>query len=225
MSLDISKGLKIDKETLNVPGGGGSVTFSCPPDQVLSIWGWSYPKVPEEIQPIGVVDPDNVSDTLRENRVIDNNYTQLFYNNLSPGTINKSLPGIDLGASFVLKSLKIYWSWLNWQPLDFNIQTSNDGVNWLDIETNLTSSGVDFDVDIFPVNNVTARYIRIFTNIGRSTQWVGAAEIEVFGVKDELVYGPIYQDHNFVVGDNGSGFLQITNYSNNDTDITVNCLV
>lgn len=140
------------------------------------------PSVPgSEVNPTWTIDADNTS-TVDAN-VINNNYTDLFYNNSSQNSANKSLPGVNLGSSTPLASVRLHW----WTPATYGttngkIQWSNNGTTWTDLVTGITkNTGATGDTTDHSISG-SWQYIRFFNVTGQNVSWVVLAEIEVFSV-------------------------------------------
>lgn len=132
-----------------------------------------------EIVPTGVVDNTNVS--TNEANLINGNLTDLTYNNSSAGTVNKELPGIDLGASISVGVLRVHWWNEQYTASNYSIQGSNDGNSWVDVITGLNSTGLGNDfVDI--IINDTYQYWRVFVLQGNNASWSVISEMKVYEV-------------------------------------------
>lgn len=134
-----------------------------------------------EINPIGTIDPDNTS--TGDASLINNNYTDLIYNNNSQWTANKSLPAIDLWSSQNAWIIRVYW----WNPVTYwvtngQIQGSNDGTTWTPLVSNIVkTTGATWDFDDYSVS-WSYRYYRLFSVAGLNATWVVIAELEVFSI-------------------------------------------
>lgn len=140
-----------------------------------------------QITATGVIDNTNVS--TGEANLINGNLTDLTYNNSNAGTANKELPGINIGSQQSIAEVVLYW-WNNtYTASNYKIQGSNDGNNWVDIATNLDSTGI-----VGTANNpqripVSAnfQYIRPFCVQGNNTSWCVVSELQVFEAGDTVI--------------------------------------
>jgi len=142
---------------------------------VLIVTPWA------EINPVGTIDPDNTSTW--DANLINNNYTDLVYNDSSAGSTNKSLPAVDLGSSQSAWVVRIYW----WNPNQYwvtngQIEGSNDGTTWTPLVTNIVkTTGATGDFDDYTVSG-SYRYYRLFSVAGLNATWVVISELEVFSI-------------------------------------------
>jgi hypothetical protein len=160
-----------------------------------------------EITPVGTVDPTNVS--TGEANLINNNYTDLVYNNSSSGTTNKPLPGIDLGSSQLVSIIRVHWWTSNtYMATDYSIQGSNDGTNWTDVASGLSSTGMSGQA-IDTVVNATYRYWRVFCVKGENGSWVTISEIEAFGTGSTIQESIINNDNISIICDTTTNTISI----------------
>lgn len=142
-----------------------------------------------EAVPVGTIDPDSTS--TGDAAVIDNNYSNLLYNNTSAGSAGKSLPAIDLGTPKEIDNIRVYW----WNPNtygsnNFNIEASNDGANWDVIASGLSTGGTTTgSFDDIAVSG-TYQYWRFRNIVGKNATWVVISEIEAsaVGVNQEILW-------------------------------------
>lgn len=162
-----------------------------------------------EIAAVGVVDPTNVSTT--EANLINNNLTDLAYNNSSTGTINKELPGVDLGSSQALGSVDLtHWTNGTYTASNYSIQGSNDAATWTDLATGLDSSSLEGQTTNITVSG-NWRYVRPFCVQGNNATFWVVSELDVFapGVGTSEVF--VDQIDTLTVSVNASGNIEITN--------------
>ena len=172
-----------------------------------------------EITPTGTVDPDNISTT--EAQLINNNLTDLTYNNSSSGTVNKSLPGIDLGSVQLVGELSLWW-WTNgtYMASNYSIQTSNDGTTWTDVFTNQDSTGLQGQRVDF-VMNTSFRYARVFCVQGTNASWVVISELKAFQ-QGQTIKKELDNTVDTIVVCNASSFIEIQNNSSQPKTYTIN---
>jgi len=173
------------------------------------------PNLGSEIIPTGVVDPTNVS--TGEANLINDNLTDLVYNNSSSGTVNKELPGVDLGSNRPVGLIRLHhWTNAAYTSSNYKIQAAVNGANltltssWVDLATGLDSTGLEGQFTDINVSG-NYRYIRPFCVQGNNTSWWVVSELDVFsegvGTTERLVSE--VPTLSFQV--NTSGFIEITN--------------
>ncbi len=99
-----------------------------------------------------------------------------------------SCEGLEKWIQFELSSmdtvycLNIAWYKGDSRTADFDIQVSEDSVNWTSVLTNQVSSGtsVDFQRVDLP-NEMCAKYIRIVGNGNSENEWNSITEVEIYG--------------------------------------------
>lgn len=173
-----------------------------------------------EIPATGTIDPDSTS--TGDANLINNNLTDLVYNNSSSGSANKSLPAFDLGSVQQVDIVSVWW-WNNtYTSTNYKIQISNDGVNWTDKIVNLNSTGQANQKLDFTVND-TFRYFRVFNITGTNASWVVISEMKAYASESGL---NIESDSSseIVVYCNSNGKIEIENVSSTTKQVTVNYL-
>ncbi len=141
---------------------------------IVSGWTWV------EFTPVWTIDPDNNS--TNDANMIDNNYTNLVYNNSNQWSANKSLPAIDLGSSQVVWTVRLHW----WNPqtygtTNWTIQWSNNGTTWTNLATWIVkNSWATWDTTDHSVSG-SWRYLRFFNVTWQNVNWVVLSETEAFG--------------------------------------------
>lgn len=174
---------------------------------------------PERV-PTGTIDPDAVS-TFDAN-LIDNDYTNLTYNNSNAGTTNKSLPAIDLWASLSVWVVRIYW----WTPgtywvTDGTIQWSNNGTAWTDLVTWITkTAGATGDFDDYTVSG-NYRYLRLFSVAWLNGSWVVISELEAFETGTTTTQDVHVFNRDVTIADD-SGFIEVCSEEIGTVDVEVN---
>ncbi len=134
-----------------------------------------------EIAPVWTIDPD-VTSTWDAN-LINNNYTDLIYNNSNTWTANKSLPAVDLWASVAAWLVRIYW----WSPSSYGvtnwvIQWSTDWTTWVNLFTGISkTSWVTWDYNDYVVSG-SYRYYRLYSISSVNATYFVISELEVFSV-------------------------------------------
>ncbi len=71
----------------------------------------------------------------------------------------------------------------------FEVQISNDQVNWVKIEENLESAGVTEGFQNFDIANVDAKYVRIVGYGNSENDWNSINEIKIYGIPEALKAG------------------------------------
>ena len=178
------------------------------------------PNIGSELVPVAVVDPTNVS--TNEANLINGNETDLVYNNSSTGTVNKELPGIDIGAGSDPGIVRLWW-WTNasYMANDYNIQGSNDLTNWTDLASGLSSIGLEGQSVDIPVSGGPWRYLRVFCVSGLNASFVVISEMTSFESATGFQERLISQFANYLVGVDNNGFITIENSGGSDVDVTV----
>lgn len=171
----------INSQTLNVPSAS-CVTSSLAYQGFMNAYAEIITTTPgTEIVPTGTIDPGNVS--TGDANLINNNYTDLVYNNNTAGTNNKALPAVDLWSTQSVGVVRIYW----WSPASYGvtngqIQGSNNGTSWTPLVTNIVkTSGSTGDFDDYTVSG-SYRYYRLFSVSGLNANWVVISELETFAI-------------------------------------------
>ena len=175
-----------------------------------------------EITPTGTIDPDNISTT--EAQLINGNLTDLTYNNSSAGTVNKSLPAIDLGSVQAVGQLALWW-WTNatYMASNYKIQTSIDGTTWTDVYTNLDSTGLQGQRVDFAMSS-SFRYARVFCVQGNNASWVVISELKAFS-QGQTIKKELDNTVDTVVVCNASSVIEIQNNSSQSKTYTINHII
>lgn len=205
------------KTTVPIPGAA-IVTTTINYQDAVAFW-LSQDNPPIQLTPVVTVDFDNTS-SLGPN-LIDGDYDNRCYNNLSIGSANKTLPAIDYGSSILISDVYVYWDRANRICTTFRIQWSDDGVSW-----NETGdiAGVWPGADEIPqiVNiNVTARYVRIKSIVGVNGNWFNVAEMEAYQNQGTTTKTLLYSSPDFTIGANASGLVTITSNIIQDAEIDI----
>ncbi|WP_237172668.1 discoidin domain-containing protein [Paenibacillus lutimineralis] len=82
---------------------------------------------------------------------------------------------VDLGTVKALGSVRLHWE--EAYAVKFKIQVSNDGSNWTDAYTETNGSG---GVQEIPLNNVSARYVKMFGTERGTPYGYSLYEFEVY---------------------------------------------
>ena len=173
------------------------------------------PNIGSEIIPTGVVDPTNVS--TGEANLINDNLTDLTYNNSNAGTVNKELPGVDLGSDQPVGIFRLHhWTNETFTANSWGAQGAVDGADltlassWVDLATGLDSTGLAGQFTDVSISG-NYRYLRPFCAQGNNASWWVVSELDVFqagiGTTEKLVSE--IPTLSFQV--NASGFIEITN--------------
>ncbi|MBD2845320.1 Ig-like domain-containing protein [Paenibacillus sp. IB182496] len=85
----------------------------------------------------------------------------------------------DLGQSRAVGAVSIAYLSGSARQYYFELQASEDGVNWTSLLTT-TSSGETEQPELFPVPEVEARYIRILSNGNSANNWNSITEVAIF---------------------------------------------
>lgn len=175
-----------------------------------------------EITPVGTLDIDNTSTW--DASLINNNYTDLLYNNNSQGSANKSLPAVDIWSSQSVWMVRVYW----WNPATYGftnaqIQGSNDGTTRTPLVTNIVkTSWATGDFDDYTVSG-SYRYFRLYSVSGLNATWVVISEIEVFSIGSSFSEYIHVFNRDIQVKNNG-WFLEMCNNEGTSLDIEIHHL-
>ncbi len=71
----------------------------------------------------------------------------------------------------------------------FEVQISNDQVNWVKLDDNMESAGVTEGFQNFDITNIDARYVRIVGHGNSENAWNSINEIKIYGVPEALKAG------------------------------------
>lgn len=215
-----SGGLSLSIQTLNqnIPAWDTQVFGTIPANSLLNVYA-DLPIPWPLLTPIGTIDPDGNS-SLWPN-LINGNLGDLCYNNLSPGSANKSLPAIDLWSSLPVSKVNLYRWDAAYLSNDFRIEGSNDGTSWTTVASWLSSSGVGLQE--IPVI-WTFRYWRLFNVSGVNSAFVVLTEMELFSVSPGTNKTLVSSNSDFVTVIDDGGDLEITNNQVVALDFTVNYL-
>lgn len=175
-----------------------------------------------EHTPTGTIDPD--ANSTWDANMINNNYTDLAYNNSSAWSANKSLPAVDLWASVAVWVARIYrWTPATYGTTDGTIQWSNDGAAWTDLVTGIVqNTGATGDSTDHTISG-NWRYIRFFNVTGQNATWVVLSELEVFAVGSTTTEYIHLMNRDVEIKNNG-GNLEVCNNEGWDLDIEINSL-
>ncbi len=174
----------------------------------------------QEIIPIGVIDPTNISTT--EANLINGNYTtDLTYHNSSVGSTNKELPAIDLGSNVDVSEIYIHWYTATFIATTFRIEYSTDGINFSStgIFTG-TWTGSSATPQVVNIGIVNARYFRIFSITGLNANWTVVREMRAFGLPSSSDLVSIFNVDGLTMKDNGTNVV-ICNDTDNDIEVKV----
>lgn len=172
-----------------------------------------------EINPVGVIDPTNIS--TGDANLINNNYSDLVYNNGSQWTINKELPAVDLWSSQNAGIVRIYW----WNPDQYGvikgeIQGSNDGTTWTPLFTNIAKTNIwALPYDDYQVSG-SYRYYRLFSVTWLHNTWVVISELEVFQV-GSVISNAYHVFNRDIEVKNNNWFIELCNNEFIDLDIEI----
>jgi beta-glucanase (GH16 family) len=83
---------------------------------------------------------------------------------------------IDLGAAYEMDQIVLNWA--DASALDYDIEVSDDGVNWSTVYANSNGAG---GVESFSVSAIGS-YVRLYAYIGNTTDGCALNEFEVYGV-------------------------------------------
>ncbi len=117
-----------------------------------------------------------------ENRLVDGDYSNIWYNNSHAASANLACPALDLLSPKKVDYIKINWWSDVYLSTNFQIQASNDGNTWTDIvsgQTAITSNSPTWPVQTIPVSG-TYRYWRLFNVSGTSSAYIVITEMEAF---------------------------------------------
>lgn len=165
------------------------------------------------IDAVGVNDVDNVS--TNEANLIDEDYENLCYNNSSTGTVDKSLPFIDLGSVQQIDIAKVWWWNTTYLSSNFKIQGTNDLSNIVDIRTGLSSTEVGLQEIVV---DAEFRYIRVFCVQGVHPTYVVLSELEAHQNSGEIVF--IVNDPRLTVTVE-NGFMKLENTTPNPITVKI----
>ena len=167
-------------ETISATGLGACTVSTIPYEGFINAYVETIIVTPwPEINPTGTIDADSTSTW--DANLINNDYTDLIYNNSSAGTANKSLPWVDLWSSLAVWVARLYrWNPATYGVTDGKIQGSNNGTTWIDLVTWIVkTTGATGDSDDYSISG-NYRYIRLFSVAWLNATWVTLAETEVF---------------------------------------------
>lgn len=166
-----------------------------------------------ELNRTGTIDTTNVS-TLDDN-LINNDETDLCYNNSSQGSSNKPLPAIDLGSPQSVDSISLFW-WPTTQaynPSNYSIQASNNGTSFTDIVTGLDATGINGEQSISVSG--TYRFWRMFCVSGNNATWVVLSEMRAYQASSSSSFINIFSTNLTLHLDQNTDIIKIVN--NNTT--------
>lgn len=172
------------------------------------------------LQSIGTVDPTNVS--TNEDSLIDGDTGNLVYNSSSRGSNNKELPGIDLGTSHQLSSVRIWWWRARYAASSYKIQGSNNLTDWVDISSNYDATGLEGtfqDVNITSVDPY--RYVRLYCISGIDANWVVISEMQATSSSESNEITELISKTNLDISEVNNK-LVITNTTEYNHTVTVN---
>lgn len=135
-----------------------------------------------QITSVGTIDPTNTASN--DWRIRDGNNFNLVYNNHEPGTSNQPMPGIDLGSSKAVDTIRINWYSSYYTASNFRIEGSNNGSSWTTVASGLSqTSSVGTGIGNYPEDysvSGTYRYWRMFVVTGTHSTWIAISEFEAF---------------------------------------------
>jgi len=163
-------------------------------------------------------DPSNVSNS--EVKIDDEDTTNLVFNSQSSGTVNKELPGLDLGEVLGVSTIRLWWWRDQYIANEFVIQGSDDGTNWMTVTDVLDATGLGQTSQDIAVNT-SHRYFRVFCIKGIHPTWVVISEMTCYGAIDssETIREPFSQTDLILSGNDSS--ISIINPSNKEHNITI----
>ena len=112
----------------------------------------------------------------RPANVRDNNYSTRWSSN----GLEKKLT-LQLAKYSKIKDVQIAWYKGNQRKAYFEIDASEDGVNWFDVYTGGVSSGNSTGLETYNVADRSARYVRIVGQGNSSSTWNSITEVRVKG--------------------------------------------
>ncbi len=125
--------------------------------------------------------PINVTATITDGANVAGN---MFDGNLTTrwsGFGNPQSATIDLGSPKSFNELRISFFKGTLRQAYFDIQKSDNGSTWTNVQTGLSGSGTTTELESFPFSNQTARYIRYYGKGNSSNGWNSVNEIQIVG--------------------------------------------
>ncbi|VWC51636.1 MULTISPECIES: discoidin domain-containing protein [Burkholderia] len=114
--------------------------------------------------------------SLTPDKAFDGNTTSTRWDSPEGAGVDPQWISVDLGATKTISSIDLYW---DAGALVYQIQTSNDNVNWTTIYS--TNNGVSYGHVTLPNLNGHGRYVRMY-GTKRATQWgYSLDEMQVWG--------------------------------------------
>ena len=160
-------------DTFTVPSGG-SITRDFAISRVVQTLYFD-PPLGNLFVPAGTFDPTNVS-TIDAN-LINNNLTDLCYNNTSLGSAGKELPAIDYGTVQLIDQVAIYWWNQAYIATSFTLETSLTGASWTSYGpftgTWLGTSNPQF----VGLSGAAGRYLRLRCITGADVNFIVVSEM------------------------------------------------
>jgi len=128
--------------------------------------------------PVEEITPDSVQSSSDDGNVADNVIDNDFSTRWSAQGSGEALT-IDLGAHYLVTELQAAWFKGDVRQSHYQLDISDDGLNWLNI-IDSSSSGTTLSLESINVN-YSGRYFR-FTGLGNtSNDWNSITEIKIFG--------------------------------------------
>lgn len=89
----------------------------------------------------------------------------------------------DLGAPTTVESVSVAWYQAIVRPVTFDIEVSDDAQTWTQV-FNGTSSGETLDLENYPIDATTARYLRIVGHGNTANDWTNITELRIHHADD-----------------------------------------
>jgi hypothetical protein len=85
---------------------------------------------------------------------------------------------VELAATYTIDHVILEWEYAH--STEYQIQVSSDASNWINVYSTTSGDGGTDDITFTAAN---ARYVRIYSTVGRTTEWnISMFELEVYGM-------------------------------------------
>lgn len=102
---------------------------------------------------------------------------------------------IELGYRHLVKEIGTAWFNGDQDQSSFDIQLSEDGIEFTSILTNESSSGESKSIERFDVTDTVARFVKLISNGNSSTSLTALSEVAVFGCPLDVSVAPIEEQN------------------------------
>lgn len=166
-------------KTITIPSAGTQVMKLLSNGSGYNLNWFKFTKVntdPELLTVCGVSASSQQSPNVAGN-VLDDDLSTRWSSNGDGQTIT-----FDLCGAYDVTSLNIAFYNGNARTTSFDIELSNDNVNWTPILTNTQSSGTTLDLETFDIAKTNASYVRYVGHGNSVNSWNSINEVEIYGI-------------------------------------------